>query len=119
MSIPVALEDLAATVATRTAQPYLVTVRDRRPHVVSVAPTPVDGTLVVGAGRRTSANVVENPEVTLLWPADAGDPKHSLLVDGTAAASADGEALVVTPTSAILHRVRARAAAGGTPAPPG
>lgn len=118
MSIPVALEDLAATVATRTGQPYLVTVRDRRPHVVSVAPTPVDGTLVVGAGRRTSANVAENPEVTLLWPADAGDPKHSLLVDGTAALSADGEALVVTPTSAILHRVRARTAAGGTPSAP-
>jgi hypothetical protein len=31
-------------------------------------------------------------------------PKHSLLVDGTARASDDGEWLVITPTSAILHR---------------
>lgn len=108
MSIDVGLDELPGRIDARTGQAYLVTVRERRPHVVSVAPAPqADGTLVVGAGRRTSANVAEHPEVTLLWPTDATDPKHSLLVDGTAAPSADGDTLVVTPTSAILHRVRA------------
>lgn len=108
MSIAVELDDLPAKVAGRTGQAYLVTIRESRPHVVAVAPAPgPDGTLVVGAGRRTSANIAERPEVTLLWPVDAGDPKHSLLVDGTAAPGTDGETLVITPTSAILHRVRA------------
>lgn len=108
MSIAVELADLPTRIAARTAQAYLVTVRESRPHVVSVTPVAGEaGTLVVGAGRRTSANIAEHPEVTLLWPVDEGDPKHSLLVDGTAAPGDDGETLVVTPTSAILHRVRA------------
>ncbi|HEU5150144.1 MAG TPA: pyridoxamine 5'-phosphate oxidase family protein [Iamia sp.] len=108
MSITVELADLPGRIAGRTAQAYLVTVRDRRPHVVSVTPTVRDdGALVVGAGRRTARNIAEHPEVTLLWPVDADDPTHSLLVDGTAAPTPDGEDLVITPTSAILHRVRA------------
>jgi hypothetical protein len=110
VSIPVELDDLPTAIAGRTAQAYLVSIRAERPHVVSVAPSPRDdGTLVVGAGRRTALNIAERPEVTLLWPTDDGDPKHSLLVDGTAAPGDDdgGETLVVTPTSAILHRVRA------------
>lgn len=108
MSITVELDDLADSVDGRTGQAYLVTIRDTRPHVVSVAPSPgAGGTLVVGAGRRTALNIADHPEVTLLWPVDDSDPKHSLLVDGTAAPGDDGETLVVTPTSAILHRVRA------------
>lgn len=107
MSIEVELDELGAAVAARRAQPYLVTIRDTRPHVVSVSPRFAGGAVVVGAGRRTAVNVAEHPEVTLLWPVDEADPKHSLLVDGTAVVSADGEELVVTPTSAILHRVRA------------
>lgn len=108
MSIPVELDDLPERIAGRTGQAYLVTIRDQRPHVVSVAPRPGGGaTLVVGAGRRTAMNVAERPEVTLLWPTDDRDAKHSLLVDGTAAPGDDGETLVITPTSAILHRVRA------------
>lgn len=108
MSIEVALEDLADAIAPRTGQAYLVSVRGTRPHVVAVTPR-VDaaaGTVVIGAGRRTARNVADNPEVTLLWPVDEGDPKHTLLVDGTAAPTTDGEDLVVTPTSAILHRAR-------------
>ncbi len=109
MSIEVPLDDLGEAIARRTGQAYLVSIRGSRPHVVSVAPRSApDGSLVVGAGRRTAANVAERPEVTLLWPADGGDPTHSLLVDGTAAASADGAELVVTPSSAILHRARTR-----------
>lgn len=109
MSIDVALADLPGRIGTRSGQAYLVTIRGTRPHVVAVAPAVRDGTIVVGAGRRTSANIADNPEVTLLWPTDGTDTTHTLLVDGTAAAAADGETLVVTPTSAILHRVRAAA----------
>jgi hypothetical protein len=112
MSIEVALDDLGEAIGRRTGQAYLVSVRPTdggfRPHVVSVTPRrDDDGTIAVGAGRRTGRNVGDHPEVTLLWPVDDGDPTHSLLVDGTAVASPDGEELVVTPTSAILHRVRA------------
>lgn len=115
MSIEVALEDLPAAVAARRARPYLVSVRDDRPHVVSVTVACRDGVLVVGAGRRTSANVAGNPAVTLLWPLDAADPAHTLLVDGRATADPGGGTLTIVPTSAILHRARARGS-GADPA---
>jgi hypothetical protein len=58
--------------------------------------------------------------VTLLWPVSPEHPKHTLLVDGTAAMSADGEWLEITPTAAVLHRAggRRRRAPDGEP-PPG
>jgi hypothetical protein len=113
VSIAVGLEELPGRIAARTGQAYLVSVRERRPHVVAVAPTVEDdGTLRVGAGRRTALNVAEHPEVTVLWPTDGDDPRHTLLVDGTAAPTTDGEALVVTPTTAVLHRVRTADATG-------
>lgn len=115
MSIDVALADLPAAVAARRARPYLVSVRGDRPHVVSVTVGLRDGVLVVGAGRRTAANLAGNPSVTLLWPLDEDDPHHTLLVDGTAAADPEGETLAITPTSAVLHRARAR----GSGADPG
>jgi hypothetical protein len=108
VSIDVALEDLAGVVAERGSDAYLVTVRDTRPHVVAVTVTVRDEGLVVGAGRRTAMNVAERPDVTLLWPVTAAHPKHTLLVDGTARLSDDGEWLVITPTSAILHRAGGR-----------
>lgn len=108
MSIEVALEDLPAAVAARRARPYLVSVRGDRPHVVSVIATWRDGALVVGAGRRTSANVAGNPAVTVLWPLDDGDPAHTLLVDGRATTDPGGETLTIAPSSAILHRARSR-----------
>ncbi len=116
MSITVELGDLASRIATREATAYLVTVGAERPHVVSVTPTLDGGAIVVGAGRKTAANVAERAEVTLLWPTDVADPRHSLLVDGTAAVADDGESLTVTPTGAILHRVRAGSGAEAGPA---
>jgi len=110
------LAELAERIAAREATAYLVTLGAERPHVVSVSPTVAGGTIVVGAGRKTAANATERPAVTLLWPVDAADPRHSLLVDGTAVASADGETLTVTPTGAILHRVRAGSGAEAGPA---
>ena len=137
MSIDVALDELAATVAERGDLAYLVTVGLRGPRVVSVSVVveagagagvetgsggvPLDG-LFVAVGRHTAANVAARPEVTLLWPADATHPKHTLLVDGTAAVvdpagddadgPSDGEVLRITPTGAILHRVRTGRGAG-------
>ena len=108
MSIDVKLEDLADVVRSRGADAYLVTVRDTRPHVVAVSVVIRDTRLVVAPGRRTSRNIVDRPLVTLLWPVTDEHPNHSLLVDGTAQLSADGEWLEITPTSAILHRAGGR-----------
>lgn len=108
MSIDVALQDLPAVIDERGTGAYLVTVRDIRPHVVAVTVAWRDGDLVVGAGRRTAMNVAERPDATLLWPTTEQHPKHSLLVDGTARLSDDGEWLVITPMSAILHRAGGR-----------
>ena len=104
MSLRIELDDLPAAVAERGRDAYLVTSGPARPHVVSVEVDLVDGTLVVGAGRQTSANVAEHPEVTLLWPTSGTHPDHSLLVDGTAVG--DGASLVIRPTSAIRHVLR-------------
>ena len=108
MSITVKLEDLAGVVAERGPDAYLVTVRDTRPHIVAVSVVCRDGRLVVGAGRRTAINIEDRPLATLLWPVSDQHPKHSLLVDGTAQVSDDGEWLIITPTSAILHRAGGR-----------
>jgi hypothetical protein len=116
MSIKVELNDVAARIANREATAYLVTMGPERPHVVSVTPAVGDGAIVVGAGRKTAANVADHPEVTLLWPTDASDAKHSLLVDGTATVTDAGETLTVFPTSAILHRVRPGSGAEAGPA---
>ncbi len=115
MSIEVRIDDLPEVVAERGPDAYLVTVRDTRPHVVAVSVVVRDGDLVVGAGRRTAMNIVDRPLATLLWPVTDRHPNHSLLVDGTARSSDDGEWLVITPTSAILHRAggRRRALAEG------
>lgn len=108
MSIDVSLGELPGVVAERGPDAYLVTVRDTRPHVVAVSVAWRDGELVVGAGRRTAMNIVDRPQVTLLWPVTDEHPKHSLLVDGDARTSEDGAWLVIAPTSAILHRAGGR-----------
>jgi hypothetical protein len=117
VSIEVRIDELPGVVGERGPDAYLVSVRDTRPHVVAVSVAVRDGDLVVGSGRRTAMNIADRPLVTLLWPVTDQHPKHSLLVDGTARASEDGAWLVITPTSAILHRAggRRRALAGDTP----
>lgn len=114
------IEELPARVAERGAAAYLVTVREDRPHVVAVTVVCRDGDLVVGAGRRTAINIVDHPIATLLWPVTDAHPHHSLLVDGSARLSDDGERLVISPTSAILHRAGGRRRSigqDGTPPP--
>lgn len=103
MSVRVELNEIPDQVARFGAAAFLVTVGDDgRAHPASVRVEAAGGTLRAGAGRRTRANVAERSLVTLLWagPLDG----FGLLVDGTAAV--DGETIVVTPTSAILHKLQ-------------
>lgn len=106
MSVRVELDGLVEQIGRFGPRAYLVSVDDGgAPHVVSVVVERVGDHLVVGAGRRTRANVEANPVVTLLWP-PGPDPAYSLLVDGRVAGEVDdGERLALEATSAVLHRV--------------
>ncbi len=103
MSVRVELNEIPDQLARFGAAAFLLTVGDDgRPHPASVRVTSSDGVLRAGAGRRTRANVDPRREVTLLWagPLDG----FALLVDGTAIVEEDD--VVVTPTSAILHKLQ-------------
>ena len=102
MSVAVQIDALRGELESEGAAAYLVTVApDGSPHVVSVLVGWVDDRLGVGGGRRTAANVVERPAVTLLWPTP-DDGGLSLIVDGQA--EVVGEQVLITPTFAIRHR---------------
>ena len=87
---------------------YLITVDDGyRAHTVTVEPTLHDGVLDVGLiGGRTSKNLAQRNDVTLLWPpSEVGG--YSLIVDGQAEVTgADDQTvqLTIVPTRALLHR---------------
>ncbi len=101
-----ALAALAEQTEAFGSTAYLVSVGpEDRPHVVAVTVAWDGGSLVVGAGRTTTANVERHPEVTVVWPAPAGTG-YSLIVDGWAALrSEDGGArLGIEPRKAVLHR---------------
>ncbi len=104
MSIPVAIDDLAAATVDY-GWAYLLTVRDDlRPHIVAVTPTWDDGDLVMDVGRGTSRNAGERPSITLCYP-PVDDGGYSLIIDGTAAsADADTGSIRFVPTGAVLHR---------------
>jgi len=103
VSVTVAIEDLPAAVALRSLA-YLVTTGDEGAKVVAVdvrAGARADQLVVTGVGPGSRAHVAVRPAVTLvLAPTDLHD--LTLLIDGDA--TVDGEALAVTPTSAVLHR---------------
>ena len=102
MSVPVELERLRDSVERFGALTYLLTTgADGRPHAVSVHVSWDADRIVARAGRRTVANAVERPLVSLLW-APVGDDGFSLIVDGTA--SVDSDRISVRPTTAVLHR---------------
>ena len=105
MSIPVAIPDLQAATAER-GWAYLLTVRaDLRPHVVAVDPTWTGDAMAMEVGHGTARNAEERPAVTLCYPPVEPDG-YSLIVDGTARfdESAQGERLLFTPGTAVLHR---------------
>lgn len=92
---------------------YLLTVTDdQRVRAVQVEPELRHGRLQVGTpGRRTGANLVQRPDVTLLFPPlETGG--YSLIIDGQASASEGGAS--GHPVTAVLHRPASR-----TPATPG
>lgn len=82
---------------------FLITVGDGgKPHSVMLDPVLIDGVFDVGAaGDRTSGNVAQHPDVTLLWP-PRQPGGYALMVDGRAEPAGDG--LRVVPTKALLHR---------------
>lgn len=105
MSIAVPLEGLKAALAERPESAYLLTVSDDgRPHAVHVAVRWDGDRLVAEVGRRSAANAVARPSVSLVYPLRTPDD-YSLIVDGTAAvAGNDGRTVLVSPTTAVMHR---------------
>jgi len=102
MSIPVPLDALRAAIEERGGGAYLLTVSDDgAPHAVHVGVRWEGDALAAEVGRRTAANAGARPSVSLLFPQRA-DGDYSLIVDGTAAATANR--VHVTPTKAVLHR---------------
>jgi hypothetical protein len=101
MSIPVALVDLATTLA-EYPWGYFVTVDESHvAHSLAVATDFRDGALHLSAGRGTRANAQARPTVSMVFPGVDGRA-YSLIVDGSAAVADD--AIVFSPASAVLHR---------------
>lgn len=102
MSIPVAIDDLAAATG-EYGWAYLLTVRDDlRPHIVAVTPEWDGDLLVMSVGRGTARNAAERSSISLCYP-PVVDGGYSLIVDG--AAAVDGESTVrFAPSGAVLHR---------------
>lgn len=102
MSVPIAVEDIGKALTDYGAG-YLLTTSRGRVKVVSVEPRMREVAVLVvpTPGHGTSANIAANPQVTLVFPplAQGG---FTLLVDGTA--ELVGDDVVVTATSAVLHR---------------
>jgi hypothetical protein len=104
MSIPVTLDRLGETLTGFDAGFLLTTGGAAGGRVKAVSAVPVlEGAVLRAAapGRGSLANVAANPVVTLLYPPRTA-PDYSLLVDGTAVV--EGDDVVITPTSAVLHR---------------
>lgn len=102
MSIPVAIDDLAAATG-EYGWAYLLTVRDDlRPHIVAVTPSWEGDRLTMRVGSGTARNAAQRPSVSLCYPpVDAGG--YSLIVDGEA--SVEHDAIVrFAPSGAVLHR---------------
>lgn len=116
MSIPVNLERLRAEVERFGMAAYLLTVTDNaRPHAVSVTLEWDGENLRAGTGASTAAYAGRRPEVCLLWPPLEAEG-YSLIVDGTADTSAEGDRAFVTvaPSKAVLHRSRPSADGTGS-----
>ena len=100
------LDQVRAALDERGPVAFLLTVSDdARPHAVQCPVRWEGNALAVEVGRRSAANAMARPGVSLLYPArTAGD--YSLIVDGTAAVVPydERQGLLITPTKAVLHR---------------
>ena len=102
------IDALRDEITQRRRPPFFLTVSDDgRPHAVAVAVVWSGDDLVLEPGTRTATNAGARRNVSLVWPPD--DPGgYNLIVDATvrtADAPGDGaNRVVVTPTSAVLHR---------------
>lgn len=105
MSIPVALDELGATLASYPWGYFVTVGDDLRGHSLAVPTDFRDGLLHLSVGRSTRANIAARPDVTMVFPHPAAG-EFSLILDGVAAVAADGDGDVVvfTPSYAVLHR---------------
>jgi hypothetical protein len=106
VSVNVPLDELPQALERFGLNPYIVTVgADGRPRATSVTVQWREKLLMLGAGRRTTANVLANEQVALLWPAPVPG-EHALIVDGWAAvfdSPETNEVVFVQPGKAVLH----------------
>jgi hypothetical protein len=104
VSVTVALDELARRVEEFGSTAFLVTTSaDARAHVVSVAVRFDDARFWLRAGRTSRSNLEAGGAATLLWPGPGGP--YALIVDGVGDIQDDGEAVSITPTRAVLHRL--------------
>ena len=102
MSIPVDVQQLGVELDRYGPSAFVLTVRDdATPHVAHVSLTLVDGELRCPASRTAARNVADRPSMSVLWPPFEANG-YSMIVDGQS--RADGDELVITPTSGVLHR---------------
>lgn len=106
MSIPVALEALAAEVE-RWGFGYLTTVSDDgRPHLLALRPGVHDAATPIlrfdAGGGRACRNATARDQVAVMFPPAPHSDGFSLVLDGTA--TVDGAFVDVAVTSALLHR---------------
>ena len=102
MSIVVDLDQLGERLQEHGAGYLLSAGPDGRVKAITVEPV-LDGDVlrVAGGSRGTARNLEHTDAVTLLFP--PAEPRgYSLIVDGTATATADG--FDVVPEHAVLHR---------------
>ena len=101
----VSLDELARRVEEFGSHPFLVTTSaDLRAHVVSVTVYFDGAQFSFCAGRTSRANLANSGLLTLLWPGTGG--AYGLIVDGVAHLDGDAaDAVTVTPTRAVLHRL--------------
>lgn len=102
MTIPVRIEQLAATMSRFGSAQLLTLAADGAVRVHTVDPRFAHEQLHLTSEHRSALdNIARDPRVTLVW----ASPKHhgwTLIVDGTA--TVNGDAIVVEIDHGILHR---------------
>ncbi len=107
MTIPIPLEDLAATLPRFGSALLMVSRADDWPKLLTVDPyLDVEAVIVPSVPATILRHVAASPRVTLAWPPPERHG-HTLIIDGWAAES-DGD-VRITVDHAVLHRPSAHA----------